>query len=205
MNFRRLAPLFALACISSFCTAQELNPAKLLKPPTDTWPTYNGDYSGRRYSPLSQINQSTIGSLAVKWMYRTNVGQLRGVGTAQVKSTPLQVNGILYFTVPDHVWAVDARTGDELWHYSWVDHGGHLLGNRGVGMYGNWLYFMAPDGWFISLEAKTGKERWRIHVADAKLQYFTTMAPLVVGNHIIVGVGGDAMDVPGFLESRDPE
>ncbi|MFZ0590263.1 MAG: acido-empty-quinoprotein group A, partial [Bryobacteraceae bacterium] len=138
-------------------------------------------------------------------MYRTNVGTQRGVGAPQIKSTPLEVNGVLYFTIPDHVWAVDARTGDELWHYTWVDQGGHLIGNRGVGMYGNWLYFMAPDDWLISLNARTGKERWRIRVADAKLQYFTTMAPMVIGNHVIVGVGGDAMDVPGFLESRDPE
>ncbi len=138
-------------------------------------------------------------------MYRVNAGALRGVAGIQIKSTPLEVNGILYFTIPDHVWAVDARTGEELWHYDWVDKGGHLIGNRGVGMYGNWLYFMAPDGWFISLNAKNGKERWKIQVADAKLQYFTTMAPLVIGNHIIVGVGGDAMDVPGYLEARDPE
>ena len=72
-------------------------------------------------------------------------------------------------------------------------------------MYGNWLYFLAPDGWFISLNAKDGKERWKIQVADSRMQYFTTMSPLVVGNHIIVGVGGDAMDMPGYLESRDPE
>ena len=185
--------------------AQMLNPAALLKLPTNTWPTYNGDYSGRRHSPLSQIDASNIGSLAIAWMYRTNVGPQRGVGTPQIKSTPLEVNGILYFTIPDHVWAVDARTGTELWRYDWEDHGGHLIGNRGVGMYGNWLYFMGPDGWFISLEAKDGKERWRKHIADSKLQYFTTMAPMVVGNRIIVGVGGDAMDVPGYLEARDPE
>ncbi|MGH9664736.1 MAG: acido-empty-quinoprotein group A, partial [Bryobacteraceae bacterium] len=170
-----------------------------------TWPTYNGDYSGRRYSPLAKINASTIHSLAVAWLYRTNVGQQRGVGTAQIKSTPLEVNGVLYFTVPDHIWAVDARTGAELWTYRWEDQGGHLIGNRGLGMYGDWLYFMGPDGWFISLEARNGKERWRKHVADSKLQYFTTMAPMVVGNHVIVGVGGDAMDVPGYLEARDPE
>jgi alcohol dehydrogenase (cytochrome c) len=72
-------------------------------------------------------------------------------------------------------------------------------------MYRDWLYFMSPDGWFISLNAQDGKERWRKKVADEKLQYFTTMAPLVVKNHIIVGVGGDAMDVQGYLESRDPE
>jgi acido-empty-quinoprotein group A len=187
-------------------SGQMLDPAKLLKQPTDTWPTYNGDYSGQRHSPLTQINATNVGSLAMTWLYRASNASSRGVVAASpVKSTPLEVNGILYFTLPDHVWAVDARTGSELWHYAWVDHGGHLVGNRGVGMYGNWLYFSAPDGWFISLNAQNGKERWKIHVADAKLQYFTTMAPMVVGNHVIVGVGGDAMDVPGYLESRDPE
>jgi alcohol dehydrogenase (cytochrome c) len=72
-------------------------------------------------------------------------------------------------------------------------------------MKGNWLYFLAPDGWFISLDAQTGKERWRKKVADEKMQYFTTGAPMVVGNHVIVGVGGDAIDVPGYLEAHDPE
>jgi alcohol dehydrogenase (cytochrome c) len=170
-----------------------------------TWPTYNGDSSGRRFSPLGQIQAANIGSLAVQWMYRVNVAAQRGIGNVQIKSTPLMVDGVLYFTVPDHVYAIDARTGEELWHYDWVDQGGHLIGNRGVGLYGHWLFFMAPDGWFISLNARDGKERWRKKVADEKLQYFTTMAPMIVGNHVIVGVGGDAMDVPGYLEARDPE
>ncbi len=203
MNLRRLCYWLALAAA---CYAQLLNPTKLLQPPTDTWPTYNGDYSGRRYSTLKQIDSANVASLAMQWMFRTNVGPMRGgMAPSPIKSTPLLVNGILYFTLPDHVWAVNARTGEELWHYDWVDHGGHLLGNRGVGMYGNWLYFLAPDGWFICLNAKDGKERWKMEVADSRMQYFTTMAPLVVGNHIIVGVGGDAMDVPGYLEARDPE
>jgi alcohol dehydrogenase (cytochrome c) len=205
MTGRTLLRTILFVLTATGLRAQELDPAKLLKPPSDTWATYNGDYSGRRHSSLSQINQSTIHSLALTWMYRANIPNLRGQASIQIKSTPLEVNGILYFTVPDHVWAVDARTGEEIWHYSWVDHGGHLVGNRGVGMYGNWLYFMAPDGWFISLNAKDGRERWKIQVADSKLQYFTTMAPMVIGNHVIVGVGGDAMDVPGFLEARDPE
>ncbi len=194
------------ALCAAFLSAQTLDPKKLLEAPTDTWPTYNGDYSGRRFSPLAQIDASNIENLAVAWFYRiTNIGPQRGVGNPTIKSTPLMVNGVLYFTIPDHVWALDARTGEEIWRYDWVDKGGHLIGNRGVGMYGNWLYFMGPDGWFISLNAKDGKERWRKKVADEKLQYFTTMAPLVVKNHVIVGVGGDAMDVPGFLEARDPE
>ena len=64
------------------------------------------------------------------------------MGSVEIKSTPLMVNGILYFTIPDHVYAVDARTGREIWHYDWEDQGGHLVGKRGVGMYGDWLYFM---------------------------------------------------------------
>jgi alcohol dehydrogenase (cytochrome c) len=192
--------------LAASAEAQLLDPAKLLKPPTDTWPTYNGDYSGRRFSPLTQINAANVNSLSMQWMFRTNVGPVRGgMAPAAIKCTPLLVNGILYFTLPDYVWAVNARSGEELWHYSWADHGGHLLGNRGVGMYGNWLYFLAPDGWFICLNAKDGKERWKLQVADSRMQYFTTMAPMVVGNHIIVGVGGDAMDMPGYLEARDPE
>ncbi len=196
--------LALLAC--GILLGQLLTPDKLLQAPTDTWPTYNGDYSGKRFSALQRINSGNIRRLAPSWMFRvSNVGALRGVGSPEIKSTPLMVKGVLYFTIPDHVYAIDARTGLEIWHYDWQDRGGHLIGNRGVGMYGDWLYFMAPDGWLISLNAKSGKERWRKKVADEKLQYFTTTAPLVVGNHIIAGVGGDAMDVPGFLEARDPE
>jgi acido-empty-quinoprotein group A len=186
--------------------ALDPNALTLFKQPADAWPTYNGDYSGRRFSDLKQINQSNVDSLKIEWMYRINgVGPQRGVGTPTIKSTPLLVNGILYFTIPDHVFAVNARTGEHLWQYDFDDHGGHLVGQRGVGMYGNWLYFLTPDGWFISLNAKDGKERWRKKVADEKLQYFTTMSPMIVKNHVIVGVGGDAMDVRGYLEARDPE
>src|SRR5262249_22565400 len=177
--------LWVLSLLQGISAAQLLNPQKLLEAePTDTWPTYNGDYSGRRFSPLKKIHSSNVSGLALAWMFRVNVsGPIRGISFPDIKSTPLMVNGVLFFTIPDHVFAVDARTGRELWHYDWVDQGGHLLGNRGVGMYGDWLYFMAPDGWFISLEARTGKERWRKKVADEKMQYFTTAAPLVVGHH----------------------
>jgi acido-empty-quinoprotein group A len=198
--------LLAVMLTPLLLVAQGLDPKVLLKPATDAWPTYNGDYTGRRFSPLTEINAANIDRLSLAWFYRmANVGAQRGVGNPHISSTPLLVNGILYFTIPDHAWAIDARTGEEIWHYSWQDKGGHLVGNRGLGMYGDWLYFMTPDCWFISLNAKDGKERWRKKVADEKMQYFCTMSPLVVKNHILVGVGGDAMDVPGFLDARDPE
>ena len=208
MMLRRLFPFLCAGVFAAVSPAQELNPKALalFKQPADSWPTYNGDYSGRRYSELNQINQANVDLLKIEWMYRiTGIGPQRGVGNPSIKSTPLLVNGILYFTIPDHVFAISARTGEQLWQYDFQDKGGHLVGQRGVGMYGKWLYFLTPDGWFISLNASDGKERWRKKVADEKLQYFTTMAPMIVKNHVLVGVGGDAMDVRGYLESRDPE
>jgi len=190
-------PILAILISAAALSAQGLNPAALLKPPTDTWPTYNGDYSGRRYSTLKQINAANVRSLTVGWVFQSH-------GPA-IKSTPLLVNGILYFTVPDHVWAVDARTGRQIWHYRYTSDGGDHIGHRGVGMYGNWLYFTTPDAHLVSLNARDGTVRWNIELADVKLGYFSTMAPLVIKNHVIVGVSGDVTDVPGFLESVDPE
>ena len=72
-------------------------------------------------------------------------------------------------------------------------------------MYGNWLFFETPDSNLVSLDASTGKERWKVQIADPKLDYTSTVAPVVVGNHVIAGIGGDHLDNPGFLQSRDPE
>ncbi len=97
------------------------------------------------------------------------------------------------------------RTGRTLWHYQYPANTGSTIGNRGLGMYEDWLFFETPDSHLISLEASTGKLRWKVEIADPKLDYTSTVAPIVVGNHILVGIGGDHLDNPGFLESRDPE
>jgi acido-empty-quinoprotein group A len=188
--------LLALALPAPHTAAQELDPAALSKPATDTWPTYNGDYSGKRFSPLDQINASNVGSLTLAWVFHPRA--------STIKATPLEVNGILYFTVPDNVWAVDARYGREIWHYHRDSEGDHI-GNRGLGMYKNWLYFTTPDSHMVCLDAKDGTVRWIVELADPKLGYFATMAPLIVRDHVIVGVSGDVTDVRGFLESLDPE
>ena len=91
-----------------------LDPAKLLQAPTDSWPTYNGDYSGRRFSPLKKINQSNVDALTLAWVRRTVVaGRQAGGGNnaAVIKGTPIVINGVMYYTIPDHAWAIDARTG----------------------------------------------------------------------------------------------
>ena len=135
--------LFAVALCPTFGLAQGLDPAALLKPPTDTWPTYNGDYSGKRFSTLDQVNAGNIHSLTLAWVFQTH-------GTT-IKSTPLEVNGILYFTVPDNVWAVDARFGRTIWHYERKSEGDHI-GHRGLAMYKNWLYFTTPDAHLVCLD-----------------------------------------------------
>src|SRR5712692_7968114 len=98
--------------------AQGLTPSALLKPTPDSWPTYNGDYSGRRFSPLTQVNSSNVHTLSLAWATRYSAGgggggrgggPAAGGGNVQIKSTPLMVNGILYFTSPNNVWAADAR------------------------------------------------------------------------------------------------
>ena len=187
-----------LVCMlgASKAAAQGLDPAAMLAPGTSTWPTYNGDYSGRRYSTLDQISANNIGSLTLAWIFST-----RGL---TVKATPLEVNGILYFTSPDNVWAVDARFGREIWHYEKKTEGGKI-GHRGVAMYKDYLYFETGDAHLVSLNAKDGKERWIVELADSKLGYFATMAPLVVRDHVIAGVSGDSTDIRGLLRSIDPE
>ncbi|HZQ56135.1 MAG TPA: acido-empty-quinoprotein group A [Bryobacteraceae bacterium] len=198
---RAVAPALLMAALLA---AQGLTSEKILHPTPDIWPTYNGDYSGRRFSKLDKINTSNIQSLSLAWVYRINSGGDR-VGGA-IKSTPLLVNGVLYFTIPDHVWAVDARTGKEVWQFTWQrSRGGIHLGNRGVGIYGNWLYFETPDCNLVSLNIKDGTERWHKQVCDLDRLYYASVAPIVIGNHVLVGVSGDDLDIPGYLDSRDPE
>lgn len=181
-----------------------LNPALLLQPPTTTWPTYNGDYSGQRYSTLDQIKASNVQNLSIAWIY--HVGGGRGAPVeGGISATPLMVNGVLYFSVPNHVFAVDARTGVQLWRYDWKNEGGlTIVGNRGVGMYGNWLYWMTPDDWLISLDARTGEMRWKEQISNPRGGYFSSVSPIVIKNHVIVGAGGDTLDLQAYLESRDP-
>lgn len=203
--------------------AQALDSAQLKKPLTDAWPTYNGDYSGKRFSKLAGIDRENVQKLKLAWSYRLAAGnstdtQTGGEGPAEqagndptarvLKASPLMVDGVLYFATPDNVWAVDAHTGRQLWHFFWHTLGGVHVGSRGVGMYasslGSWLYFTTPDGYLVSLDARTGKERWHKQIVDYKQEYYLSVAPLVVDNHVLLGTSGDLLDVPGFVEARDP-
>jgi alcohol dehydrogenase (cytochrome c) len=179
-------------------SSQNLESEQILHPSPDSWPLYHGDYSGQRHSKLTQITPQNVGDLTMAWAFQTNQN-------AQIKSSPLLVDGILYFTVPDNIWAVDARSGHMLWRYNKPTSKGEHIGHRGVAMYKGWLYFTTPDCHLISLNAKDGTVRWNQLIADVNQGYWTTMAPLVVADHVIVGVSGDFDNLAGYLRSYDAE
>jgi alcohol dehydrogenase (cytochrome c) len=178
--------------------AQGVTNSMLLHPPADSWPQYNGAYNAQRHAKLEQITPRNVGNLSLAWAFQTNLPQ-------DIKSTPLLVDGVIYFTTVDNVWALDALSGQQLWHYNYPPGPGLHIGSRGVAMYKNWLYFMVPDGHLISLNAKDGSVRWKVTVADVTKGYWTSMSPLVIGNHLLVGTSGDFDNLVGYLRSVDPE
>jgi alcohol dehydrogenase (cytochrome c) len=225
MNVKSLLPILPLLFAPVLVTTQGAGvpPAELLKPLGDSWLTHSGDYTGRRYSALKQVNHTNVRHLTLAWMAELPAGpggggrgggavQVGGHGTgdfpagtqANVKGTPLMVDGTLYVTAPDNAWALDARDGRVLWRYFWKTRGGTHIANRGFGIWNNYLYMVTPDNYLVSLEAKTGRERWNKVHADFNQQYFSTTAPIVVRNQVLVGTGND-LDSPGYMQSFDAE
>jgi alcohol dehydrogenase (cytochrome c) len=225
MKIRSVSLTAVIILLPLSLAAQFLDPNVLKKPnATDSWPTYHGDYSGKRYSTLDQINRANVGTLTLAWASKlaatletaTNVGGPWKTGdptywggptdTFRVAGSPLMVDGVLYISVTDRAWAVNVRTGEVLWSYFYKSRGGHHMNaSKGMSMYGGWLYFETPDCALVSLDAKTGKERWYKQLAPVEEDYFCSSAPLVVGNHVMAGMGGDARDIQGKLEAHDPE
>ncbi len=199
---RRWVVLGSVLLLSTVLTAQQsgLTSAQIEKASTTSWPTFNGDYSGRRFSPLTKINASNVKHLSVAWLY--DLPQ----GGGSVKATPLFVDGVLYFSTPDHAYAVEARTGRELWHYTWTrNRGGTHIGNRGVGIFGDSVFFLTPDCNLVSLDIKTGREKWFKEFCSLELMYFGSVAPVVIKDRLMVGVSGDDLDQPAYLDARNPE
>jgi len=211
-----------LLAMPAILSAQGLDPSDILKSlgSNGEWPTYGGDYSGKRYSSLTAIDRTTVSKLTEAWKTKliagtkdssagsnlivSGIGQLEAGALANIKGSILQVNGILYVAAPDNAWAIDAHDGHQIWHFVWKTRGGTHIGNRGLGMWHDRLYMETPDDVLLCLNAKTGAEIWRKDIADFDLQYFSTVAPIIVGNHVILGTGND-LDEPGFLQSVDPE
>ena len=198
-----LRALTAIGCCAFAANglAQEnegFDPLQLLSPPTDTWPTYHGDYTGKRHSSLTEITPENVNALALDWVFQTNGGQT-------IKGTPIVHDGVMYLTTPDNLWALDARTGRQIWRYRYPQNAGFHIGHRGVAISGNSVFLTTPDAHLLSINALDGSVQWEVEIADSSRGYWSTNAPLIVRDHLMVGVSGDFDNLPGILKSFDTE
>ena len=170
------------------------------------WVSFSGDYSGQRHSPLTQITPDNAHRLAAQWTFQTGVIPRRGL-----EGTPLVFDGVVYLTGPfANAWALDARTGRQFWRYrrelpNDLTYGAISPVNRGFGMLGDRLFMVTPDAHLVALDAKTGTLRWDTTLADYKIGYAATAAPLVIDNKVIVGISGGDFPTRGFLDAYDPQ
>jgi len=186
--------LFAPALL--FGQGRGLDPADALKPLTDQWTSYSGDFTGKRFSHLKLINKDTVKNLSLKWVSNNittgcgptgappateaaggrgggrfgamaapapivvggfGTGEANNCGPARLGGGILFVDGTIYASSPDNVWAIDARDGTVLWHYYWKTRGGTSLQTRGLGMWKDKVYFELHDDWVVCLNAKNGR------------------------------------------------
>ena len=163
----------------------------------------NGNYDQTRYFPGKQIDTSNVGKLHPAWIFQTEVKE-------SMETTPIVVNGVMYVTTSfDHVYALNAKTGEQYWHYK------HEMGpvttyccgpnNRGVAVYDDKVYLATLYSKLIALDAKTGSIVWQTQIADPTLGYSETMAPTAVDGKILIGTNGGEYGIRGFVRAYDAE
>ena len=167
------------------------------------WIHPNKDYTQTRYSKAAQINTGNVGKLRPAFVFQTAVME-------SMETSPIIVDGVMFLTTSyDHVYAVDAATGQELWHYK------HPMGptttfccgpnNRGVAISGNKVFLGTLDAKLVALDSKSGKVVWTSDIADPDKGYSETMAPGVVEGKVLIGTNGGEYGIRGFVKAFDAE
>ena len=169
----------------------------LTSPVGENWPSYNGDYSGRRFSSLREINQGNVAQLRAAWVFHPGNSQ-------RLEATPVVIRGVMYVTSANDVFALDARTGRSVWHYSRPISSGLLDDaaahkNRGVAVWENFVYSETDDAHLLCLDARSGNLIWDVQYPDKVKHYGATSAPLIVKDKVVVGTSGGDSGVRGFL------
>ncbi|HKT79485.1 MAG TPA: PQQ-dependent dehydrogenase, methanol/ethanol family [Vicinamibacterales bacterium] len=167
------------------------------------WLTYAGTYDSQRYSRLDQVSPANVKNLEQKWIL-----QNQAFGAWQ--SSPLVVDGVMYLTQrPNDVMAVDAKTGKMFWLYRYTPSNNARVccgsNNRGVAILGDTLFMGTLDAHLIAIDARNGKPLWNHAIADVNLAYSITLAPLIVKDKVVVGVGGGEFGIRGFIAAFDPK
>ena len=167
------------------------------------WLTYSGDYTNQRHSPLTQITPENVHRLTAQWAFQTDT-------LGKFEATPLVVDGIIYITGPlDTGWALDARTGRQLWRYRRELPSGLIaccgLVNRGYGVLGDRLFKTTLDAHVMAISMKSGAMIWDTVMENYRNGYSATAAPLVVKDKVIVGMAGAEYGVRGFIDAYDAQ
>jgi len=214
------ASFAALAFLAGAASAQEVNSggaagaaaAAMIKPVSQAdldnaaadkanFLQTNGNYAQTRFYPADQINVGNVAKLHPAWIFQTEVKE-------SLETSPIVVNGVMYVTTSfSHVYALNAKTGEEIWHYK------PKLGpvttyccgpnNRGVAVYDDKVYVATLDAKLVALDAKTGAEVWSKQIADPELGYSETMAPTAVKGKILIGTNGGEYGIRGFVRAYD--
>jgi alcohol dehydrogenase (cytochrome c) len=200
----------ALGCVSALAqppASQPVSPQMLLdglKDPT-RWLMFGGDYTAQRHSPLKQLTPANVGRLAPRWLFQT----LTPAAGRGFETTPIVLDGVMYITGNNnHAWALDARTGQQIWHYQRTLPEVRVccgMVNRGAAILGERLFMGTLDAHLVALDRKTGKVLWDSTVEEPKNGYSVTLAPLVVKNKVIVGVAGGDFATRGFIDAYDAD
>ncbi len=167
------------------------------------WLHTQGNYAQTRYYPGAQINAQNVRKLRPAFVFQTEVNE-------SMETAPIVVDGVMYLTTSyNHVYAADAATGKEFWHYK------HRMGpvttfccgpnNRGVAISGGKLFMGTLDAKLVALDALTGKLVWEKQIADPEKGYSETMAPTVVENKVLIGTNGGEYGIRGFLKAFDAD
>jgi alcohol dehydrogenase (cytochrome c) len=210
-----LVAAFVLGCTTRVVTAQDggkpsfsvtvdVAPERLLAQPVGKdWVSYNGDYTGRRYSSLDQINTSNVGQLRTHWVFHAP-------NSDSLEVTPVVVDGMMFVTSANDAYALDAQTGRIVWHYSRPATEGLIDDasqhhNRGVGIWRSRIYMETDNAHLLCLDARSGHLIWDVAYTDGNKNYGATSAPLVVKDKVLVGTSGGDDGVRGFVAAYDAE
>jgi PQQ-dependent dehydrogenase (methanol/ethanol family) len=166
------------------------------------WLLYGGNLANTRFVPNAEINTGNVEDLELKWIFQTGI-----IGSFE--TTPIVQDGVMYVTTPyNHLFAVDARTGRELWHYE------HKLGttifccgpnNRGVAVADDKVYMATLDAMLVALDKRTGELLWETEVADPEMGYSETVAPTIYQDKVILGISGAEYGIRGFISAYDKD
>ncbi len=169
----------------------------------ENWVSYNGDYSGRRFSAMTEVTPANAAKLVAKWHFKT-----AGAGVMEV--TPVVVAGVMFVTRSNDAWALDAKTGKLLWHHArpisqgLIDDAARHL-NRGVAVLGTRVYMETDNAHLLCLDARTGEQIWDVAYATGNRNYGATSAPLIVKDKVLVGTSGGDEGVRGFIAAYDAQ